>query len=131
VTALADVLSLLVACLAGVGPIALLAALQNARDRRARALFHAVAGQLPSETLRSDVALDVACRLLSRRATVRLDLGSAPTPHVWETAARLRRGLPAWVRLEVEGCVDGPLAVPRPVRITVESAGPESLRPAA
>lgn len=130
-TGLANVLSLLIACVAGVGPILLLALLQNRRDRRARALFHHVASQLPAEALRSDVAVDVRCRLLSHGATVRLDLGGAPAPHIWETAVRLRRGLPAWVRLEVEGHVDGPLAVPRPVRITVESPGPETLRPAA
>ncbi|MGH7319472.1 MAG: hypothetical protein ACRELA_07595, partial [Candidatus Rokuibacteriota bacterium] len=117
-TVLANVLSLLIACVAGVGPIALLAVLQNRRDRRARALFHEVASQLPAEALRSDVALDVRCRLLSRGATVRLDLGRVSSPHLWETAARLRRGLPARVRLEVDGHVDGPLAVPRPLRIT-------------
>ena len=130
-TVLANVLSLIVACVAGVGPIALLAVLQNRRDRRARVLFHEVASQLPAEALRSDVAVDVRCRLLSRGATVRLDLGHASFPHIWETAARLRQGLPAWVRLEVEGHVDGFQAVPRPVRITLESPGSETLRSAA
>jgi len=130
-TILANVLSLVLACVAGVGPIALLAVLQNRRDRRARALFHEVASQLPSETVRSDVALAVRCRLLSRSATVRLDLGRVSSPHIWETAARLRRGLPAWVRLEVDGHVVGPLAVPCQLRITVESPEPETLRRAA
>lgn len=130
-TMLANVLSLLVACLAGVGPVMLLAVLQNRRDRRARALLHEVAGQLPSEALRSDVAVDVRCRLLSRGATVRLDLGRAPVLRIWETAAQLRRGLPAWVRLEVDGRVDGVQAAPRPVRITVESPEAETLRRAA
>jgi hypothetical protein len=130
-TILTNLLSLLVACVAGVGPVVLLAALQNRRDRRARALFHTVASLLPAEALRSDIAVDVRCRLVARGATVWLNLGGAPSPHVWETAVRLRRGLPAWVRLEVEGRVGDPLAVPRPVRITVESAEPETLRPAA
>ncbi len=130
-TVLANLLSLIVACLAGVGPIALLAVLQNRRDRRARALFNDVAGQLPADALRSDVALDVRARLFSRGATVRLDLGNASSPHIWETATRLREVLPAWVRLEVEGRVDGRLAVPRPVRITVESPAPATLRRAA
>ena len=76
-TVLTNVLSLIVACVVGVGPVALLAVLQNRRDRRAQALFHEVATQLPAEALRSDVALDVWCALLSRRATVRLDLGRA------------------------------------------------------
>ena len=130
-TVLANVLSLMLACVVGVGPFALVAVLQNRRDRRARALFHEVARQLPSETLRSDLALDVRCGLLSREATVRLDLGRAASSHIWETAARLRRGLPAWVRLEVDGHVDGPLAAARPVRITVETPRVETLRPAA
>jgi hypothetical protein len=130
-TVLASVLSLLVACVAGVGPIALLAVLQNRRDRRAQMLFHEVANQLPAESLRSDVALEVRCRLLSRGATVRLDLGSASSPYIWETATRLRRGLPAWVRLEVDGHVDCPLAAPRPLRITLESPEPETFRRAA
>jgi hypothetical protein len=63
--------------------------------------------------------------LLSRAATVRLDLGRAPASRIWETTAQLRRGLPAWVRLEVDGQVDGAAAPPRPVHITVES--PESV----
>jgi hypothetical protein len=58
-TIVANVLSLMLACVVGVGPIALVAVLLNRRDRRARALFHQVASQLPSEALRSDVALDV------------------------------------------------------------------------
>ena len=70
---------------------------------------------------RYDVALDVRCGLFSRLATVRLDLGRTASSHVWETAALLRRGLPTWVRLEVDGHVDGLQAAPRPVRITVES----------
>jgi hypothetical protein len=128
---LANLLSLALACIVGVGPIAVLALLQNRRDRRVQALFHEVANQLPAEALRSDIALGVRCQLLSRGATVRLDLGHASSPQIWETAAKLRRGLPAWVRLEVEGHVDGPLAVPRPVRITVESREPEPLQHAA
>jgi hypothetical protein len=128
---LENVLSLLVACVAGVGPIVLLAALQNRRDRRAQVLAHDVARQLPAGALRSDVAVDVRCALLSNRATVRLDLGATPSPRVWETAARLRRGLPASVRLEVDGRVEGPLATPRPVRITVESPGLEAMHRAA
>ena len=91
-TVLTDVLSLIVACIVGVGPVALLAVLQNRRDRRAQALFREVASQLPSEALRSDIVLDVRSRLLSRGATVRLDLGRAASSHMWEIAARLRRG---------------------------------------
>ena len=130
-TVLANMFSLVLACVVGIGPIALLAALQNRRDRRAQALFHEVASQRESEALRSDVALHVRCRLLSRGATVRLELGRTAAPHIWETAARLRRGLPAWVRLELNGQLDGPLAVPRPLRITVESPEPGTLRRAA
>src|SRR5262245_43361520 len=130
-TVMANMLSLLVACVVGVGPVVVLAALQNRRDRRAEALFHEVARQLPADALRSDVAVDVQCGLLSHAATVRLDLGRVPSPHIWEMAARLRRELPGWVRLEVDGHVDGPLAVSRPLRITVESPAPEPLRQAA
>jgi hypothetical protein len=130
-TILANVLSLLMACLAGVGPVMLLAVLQNRRDDRARALFHVVASQISAEALRSDVAVEVRCRLFAHGATVRLDLGSAPAPRIWETAAQLRRGLPAWVRLEVDGQADGSPAAARPVHITVESPEPETLRRAA
>ena len=130
-TVLANVLSLLVACVLGVGPIMLIAVLQNRRDRRAQRLFHEVASQLSAEALRSDIVVDVRAALLSRRATVRLDLGRASSAHIWETVTRLRRALPASVRVEVDGRVDGPLAMPRPVRITAESPEPERLRPAA
>jgi hypothetical protein len=126
-----NVLTLLWVCLVGVGPIMLIAVLQNHRDRRAQRLFHEVASHLSAEALRSDVVVDVRARLLGRGATVRLDLGPASSAHLWETATRLRRALPAWVRLEVDGRVDGPLAVPRPVRITVESPEPGTLRRAA
>ena len=81
-TVLTNVLSLIVACVVGVGPVALVAVLQNRRDRRAQALFHEVASQLPPEALRSDVALDVRCGLFSRLATVRLDLGRTASSHV-------------------------------------------------
>ena len=130
-TILADVLSLVLACLVGVGPIALLATLQNRRDRRAKALLHRVAAELPAEALRSDLAVDVSCRLLSRRATVRLDLGRAPATRMWELAARLRRDLPEWVQLEVDGYLDAPQTVTRPIRLTVDSAPPALLRRAA
>ena len=130
-TILDNALSLLVACVLGVGPIVLIAALQNRRDRRAQRLFHEVASQLSGEALRSDIAVDVRAGLLSRRATVRLDLGRASSAHIWETVTRLRRALPASVRVEVDGHVEGPLAMPRPIRITVESPEPETLRPAA
>jgi len=130
-TILANMFSLVLACLLGVGPVALVAALQNRRDRRALALFHEAARQLPSDALRSDIALSVRCGLISSAATVQLDLGRASSRYIWETAAQLRRGLPPWVRLEVDGHVDGPLAVPSPVHITVESPEPETLRRAA
>ena len=130
-TMLANLFSLVMACLVGVGPVVLVATLQNRRDRRALALFHEAARQLPSEALRSDVALSVHCGLVSRSATVRLDLGHSASQHIWDTAAQLRRGLPTWVKLEVDGHVDGPLAVPSPVHITVETPEPETLRRAA
>ncbi len=130
-TILANVLSLVVACLVGVGPIALLAALQNRRDRRATALLHRVAAELPAEALRSDLTVDVSCGLLSRSATVRLDLGRAPATRIWEMAARLRRDLPEWVHLEVDGYLDGPQTVTRPVRLRVDSTPPALLRRAA
>ena len=126
-----NVLTLLWACALGVGPIMLIAVLQNRRDRRASELLHEVANQLSAEALRSDIAVDVRARLLGRGATVRLDVGRASSAHILETAARLRRALPARVRLEVDGRVDGLLEVPRPVRITVESPEPETLRRAA
>ena len=79
-TVLANVLSLLVACVLGVGPIMLIAVLQNRRDRRAQRLFHEVASQLSAEALRSDIVVDVRAGLLSRRATVRLDLDARRRP---------------------------------------------------
>jgi hypothetical protein len=126
-----NLLSLLWACVLGVGPVILIAVLQNHRDRRAQRLFHEVATNFSAETLRSDVAVDVRVPLLWRGATVRLDLGPASSAQIWETAARLRQALPAWVRLEVDGRVEGPLAVQRPVRITVESPETETFRRAA
>lgn len=126
-----DALSLIVALVVGVGPIAWLLTLLNRRERRARALFDVVASELPPEALRSDLSVEVRCRLVGRGATVRVDLSGAPAPRVWETATQLRRALPGRVGLVVLGPVEGPLALPRPVRITLESAGPAWMRPAA
>jgi hypothetical protein len=84
-TVLTNVLSLIVACVVGVGPVALLAVLQNRRDRREQALFHEVATQLPAEALRSDVAVGVWCRCLAPRDG-RLDLGRAAPAGVGMTA---------------------------------------------
>lgn len=131
-TVLANVLSLVVSCVVAVGPIALLLALQNRRDRRAYALLQAVASRLPAEALRSDMALDIRCRLIGRAARVRLDLGGAPVARLWETVGRLRRELPPWVRIEVDGRVEGLAALADPVRVTVERTGSASaLRHAA
>jgi hypothetical protein len=129
-TFVAQVAVLVVGWVVVVGPLAALLALLNHRDRRAEALFRRVADQLPGEALRSDLAVGVRCALWSRAATVRLDLRGTPSTGLWETAARLRSALPRWVRLEVEGRVEGTPA-PGPVRVTVESAGPAALRPAA
>jgi hypothetical protein len=126
-----SVLSLFWACVFGVGPVVLIAILQNHRDRRAQRLFHEVASHFSAEALRSDVVVDVRVPSLWRGAAVRLDLGAAPSAQIWETAARLRRALPAWVRLEVDGRVESPPALRCPVRITVESPEPETLRRAA
>jgi hypothetical protein len=126
-----DMLALLAAWIVGVGPIAALLALLNRREGRAAALFQAVADALPPEALRSDLSVAIRCGLLGRSATVRLDLSGAPSSRVWETALRLRRALPARVGLVVLGAVDGPTPLPRPVRLTLESAEPAWLRPAA
>ena len=128
---LENVLTLLLACALGVGPIMLIAVLQNRRDRRAPELFHEVANQLSAEALRSDIAVDVrpGCSGAARRSGS--TSGARRRRTSWRPRPGSGRALPAWVRLEVDGRVDGLLAEPRPVRITVESPEPETLRRAA
>ena len=123
----ADALWFVAAWAAAVGPVVLAIVLLNRRDDRAEALRNRVAEALPAEALRSDVGVQVRVGVVSRRAMVRLVLGSWSPATLWETITRLRGQLPPAVRLVVEG-QDARLD---PVRITVECPAGASLRRAA
>ena len=118
------VLSLIVACIVDRAGFAL-AVLPTRRDRRSPAPWR---GREPApvrgaqERHRAGRPPAPGCSPAERR--VRLDLRRAASSHIWEAAARLRTGLPAWVRLEVDRHVDGPLAVPRQSRVRRRETGP-------
>ncbi len=115
--AIREVTGLAITLVMSVGPLGLLVGLLNRRDRREAALLDAVAGQFSAVTVRSDITLQVRCRLLAGRAAVRVNMGACSREEIWEAITRLRRTLPAPVRLTVEGRVDHQ----PPARLTVEA----------
>ncbi len=121
------ILGLVAACAFAVAPVVVLMGLLNVRDRRGAALLGVVCAQLPGEQLRSDVAIDVRPALLSRRATVRIDLGPFAREELWPAVARLRAALPRAVRLVVDGRLDQRQVA----RLTIESLGDTRLPRAA
>jgi hypothetical protein len=113
---------------ATVGSIALALGLLNRRDRRKAVLIQRVCAELPPVVVRSDLAVEAGSGLLLGSDWVKVDLGLRPASEVWAAIARLRRALPARVRLTV----DGQLAGREPARVTVERMSDRSsLRPAA
>ncbi len=114
--ALRDVGMLLMALGVGAGPVAVLAALLNRRDRREAVLFRVACGAFSSEVARSDVAIRVRCRLLRSGGVVAVDLAACSPADVWGTMTRLRAVLPPAARLEVRGTMGRSL----PARLTVE-----------
>jgi hypothetical protein len=111
-----------------VVPIWVLLALLNARDRRQAALVELVCAQFPSEWGRSDLAVAARSGLVSRRGSVRVDLGSSSREQAWPAIARLREILPPRVRLVVHGRLDARL---ERARLTVEALPTSPVRRAA
>ena len=122
----ADVVALPVVLAVGVGPLAAVIALLNLRDRRQARVLAATMAQFSSEALRSDVVIRVRCRLFRPGAEVGVDMGPCSDEELWGAMVRLRRHLPASVRLRVEGRVAREL----PTRFTVELVGRERTRSA-
>jgi hypothetical protein len=96
-----DVMALVVAVAAGVGPVAMAILLLNRRDRRAAVLTGLVAGALPAVAVRSDLAIVVRCTLIGPWGTVTVDMRASTPEEVWEAMGRLRRVLPRHVALRV------------------------------
>lgn len=96
-------------CAIAVGPIALVLALLNARDRRRDRTVAIVLGVF-NRRLSSVVALEVRARLLSRRTVAVLDM-SCCSGEVWPTIRRLASVLPPDVALVVLTHLDGSVPV--------------------
>jgi hypothetical protein len=118
---LSDVLGLLTAWVLGVGPVVGSLTLLNRRDRRQAALARLAYRQLDAEALGGEVAVEARCGLLGGAGRVTVDMRSSSREAVWDAVARLRRGLPAPVRLTVLG----PVGPARPARITVDWPEPD------
>jgi hypothetical protein len=112
----ADLAALPLILVLGPGPVAVLIALLNWRDRRQDRVLAVAAAQLSSEALRSDVVIHVRARLLRPHAEVHVDMGPCSEEALWQAMVRLRRHLPPHVRLAIEGRVGREL----PARFTVE-----------
>jgi hypothetical protein len=113
----------LVAALVGVGPLAVLIALLNRRDKRAAALLSIVGRHLPSPVLRSDVAVETRASVLGAGGVVRIAMGRVLPEEVWGALSRLREVLPSPIRLVVEGHMPPAGAIRRSTRLMVELVG--------
>jgi hypothetical protein len=105
-----------------VGPVAVALLILNRRDRRQAALATEAYRLFDAEALRTDVVVETRCGLLGGAGHVTVDMRGASREAVWDAVVRLRRGLPAAVRLVVLG----PVAPARPARITVEWPQPRA-----
>ncbi len=114
--ALRDLAVLVVVLAVGVGPVGVLIALLNRRDRREAALLRAACAAFSAQTLRSDVAVRVRCAVLSRRSVVTVDLRACTPAEFWEAMTRLRQGLPPSARLRLDGTMGRSLRT----RLTVD-----------
>lgn len=112
-----------------VAPLVALIALLNRRDRREAALFADACGVFSSQSLRSDVAIQVRGRLFSRRAVVTVDMRTGSREEIWDAMTRLRRRLPPWVQLRLDGTM-GPALRTRLTVDRVDAGGELSLRTA-
>jgi hypothetical protein len=117
----------LVAALALVlGGLGTLLALLNRRDREQARVLGVTAAQFPPRTMRSAVAIQARCALLSSRTTVVVDMGPADAAELWAMVARLRAALPPAVRLEIQGEIGRSL----PARLTVDTVSRREARAA-
>lgn len=102
------------------GPVVVLVALLNRRDRRQSRLLGTVLKELPPREFRGRVAVHVRCALLSRRSVLTLDMRACSPDEIWQAVGRLSRSLPPSVRLVVDGTPDPQC----PATFTVEAASP-------
>ena len=103
------------------GPLLAVLLRLNARDRHRQALLGAVSIQTPRE-LREVVAIRAHVGLLTGRRIVEIELSGVGRDELWRAGARWRAGLPAGVRLVVNGVVDRDLAASLTLR-TATSGG--------
>ena len=125
-----DVLGFLVAAVLGVGPLAVLIALLNRRDRKAALLVGLVARYLPAASLRSDVAVAARASLVGGGGLVQIEVGRMSPEELWGSLAGLREALPPRVRLVVEGHMPPAGATRRSTHLMVELVGDAPPAPA-
>ena len=85
-----------------VSPLALLAELLNARDRREAKLVTIVSGHFASREVRGLIGLKIRCATVGKRSCVTLYPWSCLDDGVWQAITRLAHQLPPYVHLRVE-----------------------------
>lgn len=93
-----------------VSPLALLAELLNARDRREAKLATIVWSHFASREVRGLIGLKIRCATLGKRSCVTLYPWSCFDDGVWQAITRLAHQLPPHVHLRVECARTGGLA---------------------
>jgi hypothetical protein len=100
-----DLGSLAITLAVGGGPVFVLIALLNHRDRRRARLLSLAARQVTGEAARGEVAVEARCSLLASGGVVRVDMGGLEGGEVRRLIERLRQALPPAIRLEITGDV--------------------------
>ncbi len=85
-----------------VSPLALLAELLNARDRREAKLATIVSSQFASREVRGLIGLEIRCATVGQRSCVTLYPWSCLDDGVWQAITRLAHQLPPHVHLRVK-----------------------------
>lgn len=106
------------------GPVLVLLALLNRRDRRQARLVGTVLKELPRREFGGRVAVHVRCALVSPRSVVTVDMRACSREEIWEAIGRMSRSLPPRVQLVVDGTVDPQV----PATFTVEATSRLRLR---
>jgi hypothetical protein len=109
------------------GPVVILLALLNRRDRRASWLRHTVLDELALPEFRGRLGVHVQCAVLSRRRAVIVDLLAGTPYEVWNVFSRMASRLPPHVRLVVHGAPD--LGFTRPFALETTTRRPSSHAP--
>ena len=108
------------------GPVLVLAALLNLRDRRQARLRSSVLAMISSRDLLGRVAIQVRSGVLRQKSVVTVHVLGGSELELWEILTRLARRLSPRIRLELTGQMDGLIPATLTVQTTARPFPPPS-----